>query len=266
MKKASASQIKLLRKLSMRKYRYKEKLWIAEGIRTVAQILKNNREAVLQIFLGENLSEVPTFIPAASELYASDLYSVEPELLNSLSGTDTPQGILALCKMPDEPDPHHIAGMGDGILVALDAIQDPGNLGTIIRTASWFGVSAILAGTGTADPFHPKTVRSTAGAAGTVPVLTGELSGMLTLLHSSGWDIRLLDTGKNADPLQHAKKPDKMVLVFGNEGNGISPAIKNMGYPSLTIPGNPGNVESLNVAMACGICMYHFSENRPAAP
>src|SRR5690554_2189853 len=99
-KPASSSQIKLLRKLSMRKHRYKEKLWIGEGIRCVEQVLNNNRDAVLQIFSSSENPEMLSFIPSSAELYF-----LEPDLLDSLSDTDSPQGILAICKMPEEADP-----------------------------------------------------------------------------------------------------------------------------------------------------------------
>ena len=254
-KPASANQIKLLRKLSMRKHRYKEKLWVAEGMRCAEQILSNNRDVVLQIFLSTEISEPPSFIPSSAKLY-----SLEPDLLDSLSDTETPQGILAICKMPEEVDPRHAAANRTGVIIALDAIQDPGNLGTIIRTASWFNVTAIIAGIGTTDPFHPKTVRSTAGATGIIPVLTGDLPEMLTLFHTHQWEISLLGSGKESEPIRQAIIADKQILVFGNEGNGISREIKNLGFPSIEIPGNNDNVESLNVAMACGISLYHFSK------
>lgn len=253
-KPASANQIKLLRKLSKRKHRYKEKLWLAEGMRCAEQILNNNPDAVLQIFISTDFSEAPSFIPSPAKIF-----SLEPNLLNSLSDTETPQGILAICKMPEEIQPRHIAANRIGVILALDAIQDPGNLGTIIRTASWFNVTAILAGTGTTDPFQPKTVRSTAGATGKIPIISGKLTEMLTLFHTYQWEISLLDSDKESEPIQQVKKADKQILVFGNEGNGISHEIKNLGFPSIEIPGNKKNVESLNVAMACGISLYHFS-------
>lgn len=252
---ASVNQIKLLRKLSMRKHRYKEKLWIAEGMRCVEQILSNHPDVVFQIFLSTGISETPSFIPSSAECYF-----LEPDLLDSLSDTETPQGILAICKMPEEIQPRHTAANSTGVILALDAIQDPGNLGTIIRTASWFNVTAIIAGTGTTDPYHPKTVRSTAGATGIIPVLTGDLPEILTLFHTHQWEISILGSDKESQPIRQAKIADKQILVFGNEGNGISREIKGLGFPSIEIPGNNENVESLNVAMACGISLYHFSK------
>lgn len=251
---ASSGQIKLLRKLSMRKHRYRERLWIAEGMRTVEQILSRRGDLVLQIYLDTNLPEPPSFIPSSA-----DIRSLEPDLLEALSDTDTPQGILALCAMPEDAKRQNLAENGKGVIVALDAIQDPGNLGTIIRTASWFEAAAIVAGTGTADPYHPKTVRSTAGATGATPLVSGDLAEILSFYSARGWDVILLDSANDSIPLRETVKKERQILVLGNEGNGISRKVRELGFPSVEIPGNSTNVESLNVAMACGIALYHFS-------
>lgn len=251
---ASSRQITLLRKLSMRKHRYREKLWVAEGMRCVEQVLANHQIEVVQVVLSREISEPPSFIPANTLLsYA------EPDLLNSLSDTNSPQGILAICKMSGETDARTVAASGTGVILALDAVQDPGNLGTIIRTAAWFNVTALIAGTGTNDPFHPKTVRSTAGATGTTPLITGNLAEILNLFHTFQWNIYLLDSDPHSRSIRDVPVSDKQILVLGNEGNGISSEVKSLGFPSVEIPGNNENVESLNVAMACGISLYHFS-------
>src|SRR5690625_3666705 len=130
---ASSGQIKLLRKLSMRKHRYRERLWIAEGTRTVQQVLSRRGDLVLQIYLDTNLPEPPPFIPSSA-----DIRSLEPDLLDALSDTDTPQGILALCAMPDDASGQDLAENGKGVIDALHAIKHPGYTGTCISEGRCF--------------------------------------------------------------------------------------------------------------------------------
>src|SRR5690625_2137963 len=238
----------------MRKHSSRERLWIAEGMRTVEQILSRRGDLVLQIYLDTNLPEPPPFIPSSA-----DIRSLEPDLLEALSDTDTPQGILALSTMPEDANRQDLAENGQGVIVALDAIQDPGNLGTIIRTASWFEAAAIVAGTGTADPYHPKTVRSTAGATGATPLVIGDLAEILSFYSARGWDVLLLESANNSIPLSETVKKEHQIVNLGDEGNSISRKVRELGVPSLKFPGNSTNGESLNVAMAGAIALYHFS-------
>src|SRR5690625_4668383 len=214
---ASSGQIKLLRKLSMRKHRYRERLWIAEGMRTVEQILSRRGDLVLQIYLDTNLPEPPPFIPSSA-----DIRSLEPDLLEALSDTDTPQGILALSTMPEDANRQDLAENGQGVIVALDAIQDPGHLDTIIRTASWYEAPAIVRGTGTTRPRHPNTVRSRARVTGASHLVTGDLAELLSLCAARGWDVILIDSANDSLPLRDTVRKERKILVLGNEGNGIS--------------------------------------------
>src|SRR5690625_7850614 len=93
----------------------------------------------------------------------------------------------------------------------MEEIQDPGKLGTIIRTASWFEAAAIVAGTGTADPYHPKTVRSTAGATGATPLVTGDLAEILSFYSARGWDVILLDSANDSIPLRETVKKERQI-------------------------------------------------------
>jgi RNA methyltransferase, TrmH family len=176
-----------------------------------------------------------------------------------LSDTDNPQGIMAVCRMPDEIPTEKLAARS-GVIVATDAIQDPGNLGTMIRTSVWFGAVGFICGTGTVDPWHPKVVRSTAGATGAIPWLSDDLEGLFTRLEAEGWEVLLLDGGKGSVPLPDVSKQQKTVLVVGNEANGINPELMTSNRQRVKIEGTPGTVESLNAAIALGIAMYELRD------
>ena len=245
----SNNQIKLWRKLQQTKYRKKEGLFLAEGERCVEQIVENGFLKVESIILEKGYragfeSEAPA-------------YEVDSSDFESLSDTDSPQGILAVCRVPEEAEGLH--QKESGLIVAFDAVQDPGNVGTIIRTAAWFGAAGLLIGHGTADPFHPKVVRSTAGATGTLPYLKGDLSEQLEQFEKSGWNVYLMDGGEDSINLQSIKPEEKSILVIGNEGNGISGYLFTDGRRSVRIAGDQTVVESLNAAIALGIGLYQMS-------
>ncbi|CAN5470932.1 RNA methyltransferase [soil metagenome] len=249
---ASQNQVKLWRKLLMGKYRKKEGLFIAEGERCVEQIMKGKVLDVVALIVDED------FEPGSEILiYRELLVRVRSEDFLSISDTETPQGIIAVCKIPvpakvDDFRPKK------GVIVAMDAVQDPGNVGTIIRTASWFGAAGIVFGEGTADPFHPKVVRSTAGATGALPFVKGSLENLLPGFEKNGWKVYLMEGSEKAEDLNMVSAAEKSIMVIGNEGSGISDAIYTGDRTKVRIPGNHQNVESLNAAIALGIGLYHF--------
>jgi len=144
-------------------------------------------------------------------------------------------------------------------VIAVDAVQDPGNLGTMIRTASWFNVAGLLIGHGTVDPFHPKVVRSTAGATGAISYVKTNLQENLSNFEASGWNIAALDGGAGSESLKNSRPSQKDILIIGNEGNGVDPKLME-GRKRISIHGNADNVESLNAAVALSIALYQFSK------
>jgi len=257
---ASNTQLKLLKKLLMRKYRKKEQLFIAEGARCVEQILSNGYINVKEVYADEALAGSFSFIPENTPLYTT-----ESGTLEDISDTENSQGILAVCEIPNEKEPAYIAEQ-KGIIVAMDAIQDPGNAGTILRTAAWFGAAAILSGTGTVDIYHPKVVRSTAGATGSLPVLNVDLNEMLPFFDSAGWAVYLLDGGSEAMDIRKIPKNERQLIVTGNEGNGIQKSILDSRYSKVRIDGHSTAVESLNAAVACSIGLFQLSVMKNAEP
>jgi TrmH family RNA methyltransferase len=262
LKSISNNTLTLLRKLNQKKYRYKEKRFLVEGARAVEQILRNKKVQVQEFFFDEaqRYWERPRWSEQAEAHASGQQSSIIPtETYAEVSDTDNPQGVMALCRMPDEADPEQLAGSA-GIIVAADAIQDPGNLGTIIRTAGWFGAGGLLSGKGTVDLFHPKVVRSTAGATGSMPHLNGELQKVLVDFEAAGWKVVLLDAGSDSEPLQKVSKGEKMLVVIGNEANGIDASLFNKSRQKARIASpveqKDGSVESLNAAIALSIALY----------
>jgi RNA methyltransferase, TrmH family len=250
---ASKNQIKNWKKLQLGKHRKKDGLFIAEGIRCVNQIIENRVVEIESILTVENSNEIDDLI-----IHQAPIFSLTKSDFDSISDTETPQGITAVCKIPNETTINKISATS-GLVVAFDAIQDPGNLGTMIRSASWFGVSGLLIGNGTVDPFHPKVVRSTAGATGTIPFIKGDLGKSFTVLEKSGYKTFLLDGSDKSNNLVTMLPSEKSILVVGNEANGVQQKLFNSKRTPVKIEGKPERVESLNAAVALSIGLYHFT-------
>lgn len=238
----------------MGKYRKRMGLFLAEGVRCVEQILENGNIEIEGLVIQKGWNPDQLSVTADQPFYELDASDFE-----AVADTDSPQGIVAVCKIPEESSMENLS-QKSGVILATDSIQDPGNLGTIIRTACWFDVVGILFGTGTVDPFHPKVVRSTAGATGVLPYLTGDLNDLLKTLDHDHWSAFLLDAGEGSKNLEERPKSEKSILVVGNEGNGISDELFENGRHRIRISGNPNRVESLNAAIACSIALYEFSK------
>ncbi len=254
MRNASNNEIKLLRKLNRKKYREKEQRFVVEGIRGVEQVLENGLVEVEHVFLSERVAG--SFQSGASQILLEDA------VFEEVADTEQTQGVLALCKMPAEADLEKLAEQS-GIIVATDAIQDPGNMGTILRTAAWFGVKALVAGKGSVDVYHPKVVRSTAGATGSLPVISGSLEPIFEALEAAGWETLLLDGGRESVDLASVQSAKKTILVVGNEGNGISGQLLSSPRKKVSIEpaGGQEKVESLNAAVAVSIGLYQWLQS-----
>ncbi|WP_171032963.1 TrmH family RNA methyltransferase [Fodinibius saliphilus] len=257
----SNRQATLLRKLNKKKYRAKEQLFLIEGARAIEQILANSSVSVQHLFFDESQQywNQQFWQEAMTKVKGAVL---DEKLFAEVSDTDNPQGVLAMCQMPQETSAKRLASQ-EGTIVALDAVQDPGNLGTIIRTASWFGAGGIISGKGTVDLFHPKVVRATAGATGSIPFLNGSLPDIFGTLEEHGWPIYLLDAGPEAIPLKDVNLQGKAVITVGNEAHGVSPELINGHRQTVKIPsaGTDRKVESLNAAIATSIVLYGLNEN-----
>ncbi len=185
------------------------------------------------------------------------VYSLSAKLAGRISDTQEPQGIFAVCRMPRSTQ------LRGNAILALDGLQDPGNVGTIVRTAAWFGVQNILLGDGTADPFAPKVVRSTQGAIFDVSMETStDLTKRLTDLKTAGWNIVAASLDESAQPLFDFSFPEKVVILLGTEAHGIRPELLAIANAQVVIP-KYGVGESLNVALSSAIILAEYRRRNP---
>jgi len=190
---------------------------------------------------------------------AIKLVEVSDKVMQKLAGTVTPQGIAAVVSHRPAVLDELKSGPGP-LLVVLDRIQDPGNLGTIIRTADAAGSDAVLLLPPSCDPFMQKTVRSTAGSIFNIPVVQTQPERLLPFLRDRG--IRLAVTSLDArDSVYDADLDGPVALVFGNEAQGVSRQLRDAADISMKVP-VPGGAESLNVASAAAVCIYEAVRQR----
>lgn len=236
----SKAQVKWVRSLQMKKHRDEQGVFVAEGEKCVND-LRQSFELLLHI-TPDNAS------------------STEIEQMSSLR---TPQGIIGVFRKRANQVPTPTELSDGQLLLALDGIQDPGNLGTIIRTCDWFGIYDILCTKDTADCYNPKVVQATMGALARVRVhYVNNLSEVLAQFQTAGYPVygTLLD-GKNMYVPTAIPTKEKGIIVMGNEGNGISEDVRTLVTHSLLIPSYPANIptsESLNVSIATAIVLAEF--------
>lgn len=181
-------------------------------------------------------------------------YYVRPEIMKKLSNLSTPPEIMAIYKIP-EAKPDNTSGLAEDLYLMLDGVQDPGNLGTIIRTCHWFGIKKIFASHDTADIYNPKTIQSTMGSLAKVEVEYCNLADIIERNPELPVYGMMLD-GEN---IYSADLRRSGFIVMGNEGKGISPEIRSkLTKPLLIPPGSEDHSESLNVAVATAITLSRF--------
>lgn len=231
--------VKKISSLHKKKYRDEYELFFIEGMKSVKEAINFNWEI-------ENVLYSPDMINYDLGIEGT---IVSKEILCKISDTVTPQGIVAVCKIKNEK----IENLGDKRkIVYLDKVQDPGNVGTIIRTADAFGIDSVVLSKECADVYSPKVVRSTMGSIFHLPVIRDVEIEELKKLNKKIYSSSL--SGK-----EKFKIEDNAVLVIGNEGNGISDETKKVTDEFIKIK-MPGNAESLNASIAAGILMYEFTK------
>ena len=237
-----------LKKLQTRREREKSCQYLAEGSRAVYDAIKNNAD-IASIVICEG------YIPEA-DLSGFKVYELSGKLFEDAKLTVNSQGILAVINY-NLKESTQIDFDKENTILYLDSVTDPGNMGTILRSADAFGVEAIVLSPGCVDVFNPKVVRSSMASLLNVPIYLDKNSDLFfEKLKSSGFDI--VGTFPRAVKLssQH-KYNSKTVLIMGNEANGISEKIESYCTTEVKIP-MPGNTESLNVATACAVMLYEI--------
>lgn len=234
----SKSQTKLITGLQRKKYRAQSGLFVAEGPKVIAELLAGNLE--LHTLFSTDMAEIT----------AQNHIHVTEAALKKISFLKTPNTSLALFKIP-KPE----IVQGAGLIVALDAVRDPGNLGTIIRLCDWFGVRQLLCSEDTTDCYNPKVVQATMGSLARVQVHYLSLSE-----YFKKTQLPIFGAVMDGKSVYSERLPEEGVIVLGNEANGISEEIMQQITHGITIPrfGNIQKTESLNVATATAVLLSEF--------
>ncbi|MCQ2374689.1 MAG: RNA methyltransferase [Salinivirgaceae bacterium] len=242
--------IKLIKTLDSKKSRRENGLFVVEGEKMIKELLTSKFD-VVEIFatqpLFNELSQLTRKGQIISEISEKDL--------NRISFLKTPNQALGLVRLPKESE----LRIPNGLSIALDNIQDPGNLGTIVRTAAWFGVNTVFCSPETVDLFNPKVIQSTMGAIFRVNVCYTYLSDLIIEANKLG--IATYGTRLDGSNIYKHKLPKSAIVFMGNESKGLSPEISKAMSNNLLIPSyakENGGIESLNVSIATAITCAEF--------
>ena len=236
----SKNQLKLITSLSQKKYRQKHDLFIAEGVKVLNELLNSTFEI-------ETLFCTDDFEATISEEKVVRISETE---LKKVSTLKSPNKALGIFKIPKEK-----AVQNSGLTIALDAINDPGNLGTIIRLCDWFGVTQLVCSKDTVDCYNQKVVQASMGSLTRVSIHYTDLENYIT---KSNLDTFIADM--DGENVYKTKLPKEGILIMGNEANGVSEEIKSLLQYKISIPrfGETQETESLNVATATAILLSEF--------
>lgn len=247
----SKNKIKYIRSLELKKNRNKEGKFVAEGFKVVDDLLALQPAdlivATQEWLHGKHLAD------------QTEVIEVTEEELKKVSFLQHPQQVLAVFRQAQDGD---FSINTQELSLALDGVQDPGNLGTIIRIADWFGITHIYCSQDTADVYNPKVVQATMGSIARVKV---EYGNLLALVESLPADVPVYGTLLNGDNIYQQQLENRGLIVMGNEGKGISPALAKKVNRRLLIPNFPegrATADSLNVAIATAITCSEFRRTK----
>ena len=247
----------LARDLKRRKAREKRQLFVAEGVRAVEELLRSPLE-IRGALVAPQLLDAPRGATLAQSLRERgvQIEDVPANEFGSAAETESPQGVIAIAEVPTRS----LSDLGEdwhGVLVVLDAVQDPGNVGTILRTAAALGAVATITLPGTVDLWNAKVVRSGMGAHFRHPAFSSTWAELDTFRAQSGTKLFAADAG--GEKASSVAAPRRLALVVGNEGAGVSADALTRADRVVALPLNPA-VESLNVAVATGILLHLFAQ------
>ena len=236
----SKNQIKLITSLQQKKYRKQEQLFFAEGVKVVQELLHSNFELQDLFTTKQDFLTVPK----------NKVHAISEVELKKISALTTPNTCLAVFKIPKAKQM-----VEKGLLVALDDVRDPGNLGTIIRLCDWFGIETLFCSEESVDIYNPKVVQATMGSISRVNVVYGNLETFL-----SQTKLPIFGTFMDGKNIYQEELPKEGIIIMGNEANGISTSVEKLVSERIAIPrfGNLQVTESLNVATATAIILSEF--------
>ena len=243
--------VKAAAELKQKKYRTQNGLYLAEGLRTAEEAVAY--KAVETLFYVATDDDRTMRLLEDAALQNIKLVCVNENVMKKIADTETPQGIIAVCKIR-QPKLEDLLASGKMLLV-LDRVGDPGNIGTMLRTADAAGIGGLVLLKGCADIYAPKTVRSSMGSLFHIPVLSGvSEQEFVSAAKKAGYDL-LVTCLDGADNLYKADLSGRIAFVMGNEAGGVSETLLEKADKRVYIP-MAGRAESLNVAMAAGIVMF----------
>lgn len=234
--------IKNIVKLQKKKYRQQEQKFLLEGEHLIEEAIKSSW-GIETVIVAEGFT-------TQLELADITIIEVASNVFEHMAQTKSPQGILAVVHM-EQLEPKRV-----NRVVMLDAVQDPGNLGTIIRTADAAGFDLVILGEGTVDIYNDKVIRSTQGSLFHIAITHANLAESIAKHKEQGFVV-CASTLEQAQPIQSLPQSEKMALIVGNEGNGVQPQHVELANKRIHIP-IIGQAESLNVSVATGIMLYHM--------
>ena len=246
----SKAEIKRINSLDTKKGRDLHKLILIEGKRLVEQVISSGCN-ISKLWITEAFNNKNPNL--TNNLNNVEIDSISKQDLKKVTATENPSGIIGVM----QPPKGEIQKMNQRIII-LDNIANPGNLGTILRTANWFGVHNILLSEDCVDPYNPKVVRSAMGAHFSMNIVSGKIHNNIKKLQSEGFKIIAadLDTKNTIESLKI--NTDKWALLMGSEAHGLSESVASLADYKIKIS-QIGKIESLNVSVACGIFLYHIS-------
>ena len=236
----SKNQIKFISGLHQKKQRIANQLFFAEGVKCIQELVQSNFE----------LEHLYTIQDDFEEVIAANKTLISDSELKKISALTTPNSCFAIFKMPQEK-----AIIESGLILALDSIRDPGNLGTILRLCDWFGIEQLICSKETVDIYNPKVVQATMGSITRVNVNYVDLNGFIAQTK-----LPVFGTFMDGENIYKCNLPQEGIIIMGNEANGISSELEQLVQNRLTIPrfGNLQKTESLNVATATAIILSEF--------
>jgi len=241
-------RVKNWKKLLTKKGRIKANQYLIEGFHLIEEAIYFN-SPIQEIIIREDILTDHSVLPDNIETTR-----VSKEIAEEISDTETNQGIFATIEFENEEDSLSF----DKPFLVLDEVQDPGNVGTLIRTADAAGFSGVIIGNGTVDPYNPKTLRSAQGSHFHIPVINGDLKEWIGVFKNQSIPVYGTNLDEKSVSYKDIKRSNQFALIVGNEGNGVSQEILSLTDSYLHIP-MKGKAESLNVAIAASILMFSLS-------
>lgn len=244
----SKSQINLLKSLQHKKFRTEHGLFLVEGHKSVNEFA-NSAYQVDTVF--QTYTSDPKLLNLSQKINCQQISLNDLEKISALK---TPQDVVALVKIPDWPALSNDT-LGKKFSIVLDGIQDPGNLGTIIRTADWFGITDVICSADTVDAYNPKVVQASMGSLARTRVHYMDIESFLRRIQMPVFGALL-----NGNNIYETQFGNEGLIVMGNEGNGIRPSVEKLIQKAITIP-RAGQAESLNVGIATAIFCSEIKRN-----